>query len=133
MARIVSASPQAGTVPMTSPVAGFVTSIVLPLSAAIQSPADEIRLLHPMLPVCHGPLPFVPTRAHVLSRRFAPPPCGHCKPRLRFPASDPNRYANAWFPNGRVCSMDLARRNGISAARLAPCILRMGAITTPRP
>ena len=39
MARSVSALPHIGTVPSFSPFAGLVTSIVLPLSAAIHWPA----------------------------------------------------------------------------------------------
>ena len=38
IARAVSARPRSGTAPMTRPVAGSVTSIVLPLSASIHSP-----------------------------------------------------------------------------------------------
>ena len=42
IARRVSAAPQFGTVPITAPVAGLVTWMVLPLSAPTQSP--PIRL-----------------------------------------------------------------------------------------
>jgi hypothetical protein len=45
---------------------------------------DKIRLFHPMLPVCHGPLPFLRRAGHPF-RRFAFA-MGHCKARLRFPA-----------------------------------------------
>mmetsp|Transcript_5336 Transcript_5336/g.9446 ORF Transcript_5336/g.9446 Transcript_5336/m.9446 type:complete len:123 (+) Transcript_5336:90-458(+) len=41
MARSVSAVPQFGTVPITSPVAGFVTSMVTPLSAPIHEPSTK--------------------------------------------------------------------------------------------
>jgi hypothetical protein len=108
MARIVSASPQAGTVPMTSPVAGFVTSIVLPLSAAIQSPATKFACFiqscqSAMVPPLRSPCDIHPPFRTAIR---------HFKPACVSP-HDPNRYANAWFPKRRVCSMDLARRNGI--------------------
>ncbi len=41
MARRVSAAPSAGTSPTTSPVAGFFTAMVLPLSASIHLPSMQ--------------------------------------------------------------------------------------------
>jgi hypothetical protein len=130
MARIVSASLQAGTVPMTSPVAGFVTSIVLPLSAAIQSPATKFACF---IQCCQSAMVPSPSFAvqDILSA-VSHSPWATARPACVSPP-DPNRYANAWFPKRRVCSMDLARRNGICCGAVCARTFCVMAWTAPRP
>jgi hypothetical protein len=128
MARIVSASPQAGTVPMTSPVAGFVTSIVLPLSAAIQSPATKFACFIQLLPVCHDPLPFVRACASNPPFRIRHGP-------LQAPPAFPRLTQTVMRKRGSqtpVCSMHLARRNWICCGAACPSFCVM-AWTAPRP